>query len=91
MTNEQIEINVKFEINECAISTPASAVAAIKVPKVSVANLTHQGNDATNPINGKANDVADNLQQMINDLLPATFEPLPVSLSANVADDDDIF
>lgn len=55
------------------------------------ANLTHQGNDATNPINGKANGVADNLQQMINDLLPATFEPLPVRLSGNVADDDDIF
>lgn len=55
------------------------------------ANLTHQGNDATNTINGKADCVADNLQQMIDELLPATFEPSPVSLSANVADDDDLF
>lgn len=39
MTNEQIEINA---INESAISTPASAVTAMKVPKISfgIAALT---------------------------------------------------
>ena len=33
------EINGKFEINERAISTPASAVTAIKVPKISFGSI----------------------------------------------------
>lgn len=48
---------------------------------------THQGNISHDAIQGKADRVADDLQQEIDDLMPATSKPKPDVAASQVADD----